>query len=169
MEFNKNENLDTPIYNKHKISDLLEIIEKGKEKKSKDKSEDNLYKYGIPILVAQKYNNGVGGLVQPENTVKIFNNKFCIVNGGDGGGGKTYFFDFEFCATSFITVCDISEKYIKDFDIYSKLYRSIVISERIFRLYGHGRNMKKLSDIDIELPVKNNKIDTEYMTKYIKI
>ena len=29
--------------------------------------------------------------------------------------------------------------------------------------------MKKLPDIDIELPVKNNKIDTEYMTKYIKI
>lgn len=68
-------------------------IEKGKTK-SPNKKLENKYLGKYPVIVAKKDNNGIGGMIN--NPAKIYNDKLCIVSGGDGGGGKTYYCDFEF-------------------------------------------------------------------------
>lgn len=161
-------NIEDPyVFDKIKISDILIYIDKGKEKKSIDrKLEDKYNSNGIPLIIAKKDNNGIGGLIL--NPKKIFSNKFCIIAGGDGGGGKTYYNNFQFAATSFVLICDLIEKY-RNIDEYSKFYLSVVISERLYKTIGHGRTINKIPDLEITLPkTKNGDLDFNYMSNFIK-
>ena len=154
-------------YKRFAISDLIYKLEKGKEEKSIDRTLENKFQNGIPLMVAKKDNNGIGGL--RENPKKTYKDKICIITGGDGGGGKTYYCDFEFCATSFVMICDFIDE-LKDIDRLAKFYISIVISERIFKTIAHGRTIKEVpNEIKIKLPVlENDKLDIEYMKNYIQ-
>lgn len=149
------------------IKDLIFKLEKGKDK-SIDRKIENKYKSGIPLIIAKKDNNGIGGLL--ENPKKIYKDKICIISGGDGGGGKTYYLDNEFCATSFVMICDFVEKY-KNISKYAKLYISILISERLFKTIGHGQRIADVpQETTIKLPIKNNdELDIEYMENFIKL
>ncbi len=155
------------LFNRFAISALIEKISKGSEK-SIDRTLENKYENGVPLVVAKKDNNGIGGLKQNPN--KTYSDKICIVSGGDGGGGKTYYYDFEFCATSFIMVCDFKEHLKLKLDKYAKYYIAIVISERLYKTVGHGRTISNVpSEIDIKLPVDDKgEIDCAYMSNYIK-
>ena len=149
------------------IKDLIFKLEKGKDK-SIDRKIENKYKSGIPLIIAKKDNNGIGGLL--ENPKKIYKDKICIISGGDGGGGKTYYLNDEFCATSFVMICDFLEKY-KNISKYVKLYISILISERLFKTIGHGQRIADVpQETTIKLPIKNNdELDIEYMENFIKL
>lgn len=154
-------------YERFKISDLLVKIEKGKTK-SPDKKQENKYLGKYPVIVAKKDNNGIGGTT--DNPVRIYNDKFCIVAGGNGGGGKTYYCDFEFGATSFVMVCDLRENFRNVADKYAKFYLAVVISERLYQTIQHGRTISDVpKDIEIKLPIKNDRdIDWDYMSNFIK-
>ncbi len=154
-----------------KISDLIYSISKGKEKSIDRKLEDKFDLTGTPLVIAKKDNNGVGGMKKATQTV--YSDKIYIITGGDGGGGKTYYCEFQFCATNFVLVCDVFDVYKKRMDKYSKLYLAIVISERLYKTVSHGRTIGDVpASIDIELPVKHSEgvevIDFEYMSNYIK-
>ncbi|WP_435128390.1 HsdM family class I SAM-dependent methyltransferase [Mycoplasma sp. 6243] len=154
-----------------KISDVIEFISKGMQKKSIDRKLENKYENGIPIIVAKKDNNGIGGLLIKEKVSQTFSDKICIINGGDGGGGKTYYCDFEFGATSFVNICDIVPKYKSQFDNkpLAKFYLATVISERLFKSIGHGRTLRsEIPNVEIKLPVNSyNQLDINYMNDYI--
>ncbi|MBR7118262.1 MAG: hypothetical protein IKC84_02665 [Helicobacteraceae bacterium] len=96
--------------------------------------------------------------------------KICIVSGGDGGGGKTYCLEYDFCATNFVMICSFVNS-LKNISKYTKFYISVVISERLFKTIEHGRTISNVpQETDIKLPIKNNKneLDIEYMENYIK-
>lgn len=158
--------------NKFKISELLYSISKGKVKSIDRKLEDKYDLSGTPLIIAKKDNNGVGGMRQVTQE-HIYSDKIYIITGGDGGGGKTYYSDFNFCATNFVLICDVFEIHKIKMDKYSKLYLAIIISERLHKTVNHGRTISNVpSTIDIELPVKEIEgvevIDFDYMSNYIK-
>ena len=159
--------LQTPFdYARFKISDLLVKIEKGKTK-SPDRKQENKYLGKYPVIVAKKDNNGIGGMV--DNPAKVYSDKFCIVSGGDGGGGKTYYCDFEFGAISFIMICDLQETYKTLADKYAKFYLAVAISERLYKGIQHGRTTSEVPNIEVKLPIKNDKnIDWDYMSNFVK-
>lgn len=117
-------------YARFKICDLLVLLEKGKMK-SPDRNSENRFVGQMPIITAKKDNNGIGGTI--DNPNKIYNDKFCIISGGNGGGGKTYYCDFEFCATSFALICDLKDEFKEKADKYAKFYLAVIISERIYK------------------------------------
>lgn len=164
----KRANFDEPFaFKKIKISDFLYKISKGKNKSIDRKIEDKFDLSGYPLIVAKKDNNGVGGMIK--NPDKIYEDKFCIIAGGDGGGGKTYYCNYKFAATSFVMIADIKENIKTYFDVYSKFYLSVLISERLFKTIGHGRTLTDIPKIEISIPIdKNGQIDFDYMSNYIK-
>lgn len=101
--------------------------------------------------------------------LKSYEDKICIIKGGDGGGGKTYYCDFEFCATSFVMICDFKEV-LKECDKYAKFYICIVISERLYKTIGHGRTLVNVpEETNIKLPVKGEgELDFDFMSNFIK-
>lgn len=161
--------LPNTTFSKFKISDIITGIQKGKTKSIDRKLEDKFDLTGIPLIIAKKDNNGVGGMKQPNNDI-IYDNKFCIITGGDGGGGKVYYCDFEFLATNFVLICDIVDNFKNKVDSYAKFYLAIVISERLHKTINHGRTIKDVpTNIDIELPLNlNQEPDFQYMSNYIK-
>lgn len=154
-------------YERFKISNLLIKIEKGKTK-SPNRKQENKYLGKYPVIVAKKDNNGIGGMI--DNPEKIYDDKFCIVSGGDGGGGKTYYCDFEFGATSFVMICDLQEEFKNFADKYARFYLAVVISERLYQTIQHGRTISDIpNNIEIKLPIKSDKsIDWDYMSNFIK-
>jgi type I restriction-modification system DNA methylase subunit len=154
---------------KFKISDLIFGIAKGKIKSIDRKLEDKFNLFGTPLIIAKKDNNGIGGMKQV-NTCDVYKNKFCIIIGGDGGGGKTYYCDYEFCATNFVLICDLKAEYQPSADKYARFYLAIVISERLHKTINHGRTIKEVpSNIDIELPVNEfGDVNFPYMSDYIQ-
>lgn len=158
---------DSQCYAKFKIADLLSAIEKGKAK-SPNRKLENKYLGKTPIIVAKKDNNGIGGMI--DNPPKIYKDKFCIVAGGDGGGGKTYYCDFEFCATSFVLVCDLKDDFKQKADKYARFYLAVKISERLYKNIQHGRTISDVpADIEIKLPIKSDgEIDFEFMSNFTK-
>ncbi len=148
------------------ISDLIEKVAVGNEKSIKRTLEDKYDLMGIPLIIAKQDNNGVSGMIQSNKSV--YEDKICIVTGGDGGGGKTYYCDFEFCATNFVMICDFKDK-LKQLDKFAKFYISVVISERLYKTILHGRTINEVPNIDIKLPIdKNGKLDSAYMSNFIK-
>ncbi len=99
---------------------------------------------------------------------QIYNDKICIVSGGNGGGGKTYYCDFG--ATSFVMVCDLHDKFKAFADKFSKFYLALIISERLFQTIQNGRTISEVpSDIEIKLPINSNgEIDWDYMSNFVK-
>ena len=158
-------------YSRFLISELIVKVEKGKDK-SLDRTLEDKYSVedGYPIIVAKKDNNGIGGIKAKSDIKKVFKDKICIVSGGDGGGGKTYYCDLEFCATNFILVCDFTEEIKDKLDKYAKYYLAIVFSERLFQTIKHGRTISDVpSETDVKLPITNNgKINFKYMSNYIQ-
>ncbi|MDE6885525.1 MAG: N-6 DNA methylase [Helicobacteraceae bacterium] len=154
-------------YARFKITDLLVKIEKGKTK-SPNKKLENKYLGKYPVIVAKKDNNGIGGMIN--NPAKIYNDKLCIVSGGDGGGGKTYYCDFEFGATSFVMICDLQECYKNLADKYARFYLAVAISERLYQTIQHGRTISDIpNNIEIKLPIKSDKsINWNYMSNFVK-
>lgn len=150
-----------------KIADLLFKIEKGKSK-SPDRKAENKYCGKYPIIVAKKDNNGIAGTVN--TPAKIYSNLFCIVCGGDGGGGKTYYCNFEFGATSFVMVCDLHEKFQSAADDFARFYLAVVLSERLFQTIQHGRTISDIPQgIEVLLPVQdNNEIDWAAMSAFVR-
>lgn len=159
-------------FGEFKINDILTFIKRGNEKKSIDRALENKYVSGIPIIIAKKDNNGVGGTLPLAEISEIFEDKFAMINGGDGGGGKVYYCDFKFGATSFVNILDIHKNYKNSFDLYplAKFYLSIVVSERLFKSIGHGRNKGNIpNNIKIALPITSDKvINVKYMHEFIK-
>jgi len=168
-KLNSSINTQATQQKKFKISELLEDVAKGKVKSIDRKLEDKFDLSGTPLIIAKKDNNGIGGMKQV-NQFDTYEDKFCIITGGDGGGGKTYYCDFEFSATNFVLICDLVQKYKGNVDRYAKLYLAIVVSERLHKTVNHGRTIKTVpSNIDIELPIKEDEtIDFGYMSDYIK-
>lgn len=83
-------------------------------------------------------------------------------------GGKTYYCDFEFCATNFVMICDFKDN-LKQLDNFAKFYISVVISERLHKTIAHGRTISELPSIEIKLPInKSGKLDFDYMSNFIK-
>lgn len=154
-------------YARFKITDLLIKVEKGKTK-SPNKKQENKYLGKYPIVVAKKDNNGIGGML--DNPAKIYKNQFCIVAGGDGGGGKTYYCDFEFGASSFVMICDLKEPHAHLADSYARFYLAVTISERLYQTIQHGRTISDIPNhIEIKLPVEHNgNIDWDYMSSFIQ-
>lgn len=119
------------------------------------------------MIVAKKDNNGIGGMIK--DYTQAFEDKICIITGGDGGGGKTYYCDFKFAATSFVMICDFINEY-ENIDKYAKFYISVILSERLFKTIGHGRTISGIpNQISIKLPfTKKNKPDFTYMSNFIQ-
>ncbi|AHH45269.1 HsdM family class I SAM-dependent methyltransferase [Mesomycoplasma bovoculi] len=174
IKYNKYNFKDDPDFYNHqvefkkfKIVELIEKIAIGSEKKSIDRKIENKFKSGIPLIIAKKDNNGVGGLVEQYN--QSWKNKIVIINGGDGGGGKTFYCDFEFAATNFVTICDLKPMWQNRFDDNALFYLSTVISERLHKYVNHGLTRKDLNpEIMIKLPVDSQgDLDIKYMSDYI--
>lgn len=153
-------------FSKVLISDLIEKVAIGNEKSIKRTLEDKYNLIGIPLIIAKQGNNGVGGMI--ESSKLTYKDKICIITGGDGGGGKTYYCDFEFCATNFVMICDFKDK-LKQLDKFAKFYISVVISERLYKTILHGRTINEVPNINIKLPIdKNGILDSGYMSNFIK-
>ena len=160
-------NMKAEAYRQVSLTSIIEKIEKGKEPSIKRTLEDKFDLKGIPLMIAKKDNNGIGGMKR--DYAKSFKDKICIVSGGDGGGGKTYYCDYEFCATSFIMICDFKEEFRSKIDKYAKYYISIIISERLFKTIAHGRGISDIPTISIKLPIKKSgELDFDFMSNYIK-
>ena len=148
------------------ISDLIYKLEKGKDRSIDRRIENKYDNNGFPLVIAKKDNNGIGGL--KEDPVQIYKDKICIICGGDGGG-KTYYLEYDFCATNFVMICSFANE-LQNISKYAKFYISVVISERLFKTIGHGRTIKDVpQETTIKLPAKSNgKLDIEYMENFIK-
>ncbi|EKK0585977.1 hypothetical protein PJ911_000781 [Campylobacter upsaliensis] len=174
FEFDKNilkkTKLNKTNFDDFLISDLIVKIEKGKEKKSIDRKIENKYpQNGIPLIIAKKDNNGIGGAKIRDEVIQIYSDKICIISGGDGGGGKTYYCEFEFCATNFVMVCDFTDLIKDKMDKFAKYFLAITISETLFKTIGHGRTISEVPNINIKLPItKKKEIDFSYMSNYIQ-
>lgn len=170
LHFNdlQRQELQNPFdYKRFKVSDLLVKIAKGRDK-SPDKKQENKYLAKYPIVVAKKDNNGIGGTI--DEPYQVYIDKICIVSGGNGGGGKTYYCDFEFGVTSFVMVCDLQDEFKALADKYSKFYLAVIISERLFQTIQNGRTISEVpSDIEIKLPINSyEEIDWDYMSNFVK-
>ncbi|WP_270987134.1 HsdM family class I SAM-dependent methyltransferase [Campylobacter upsaliensis] len=152
------------------ISDLIIKIGKGREKKSIDRKIENKYpQNGIPLIIAKKDNNGIGGAKLRDEIEQVYSDKICIISGGDGGGGKTYYCEFEFCATNFVMICDFANCIKDKIDKFAKYFLAITISETLFKTIGHGRTISEVPNINIKLPITAKKeIDFAYMSNYIQ-
>lgn len=155
-----------PQFAKFKLVDVINKVATGNQKRSIDKKLDNKYQGTIPLIIAKKDNNGIGGTI--DTPVSTWVDKLVIINGGDGGGGKTYYCDFEFAATGFATICEINPKL--NLDYYAKLYLATVITKVLYKYIGHGFNFKTINpNLTIELPVdKDGQIDATLMSDYIR-
>lgn len=156
-------------YKRFLISDLIEKISNGKEKKSIDKKLEDRYDLnGVPLIIAKKDNNGIGGM--KAQTKQTYQDKVCLIKSGDGGGGKTYYCDFEFSATNLVMICDFKENLKSQMDKYAKYYIAITISERLHKTIGHGRTISEVpNQIEIKLPINSkNELDFDFMSDYIK-
>lgn len=156
-------------YKRFLISDLIEKISNGKEEKSIDKKLEDKYDLsGVPIIIGKKDNNGIGGMrTQPKQTHQ---DKVCLITRGNGGGGKTYYCDFEFSAIGLVMICDFKENLKSQMDKYAKYYITIVISERLHKTIGYGRTISEVpNQIEIKLPINSkNELDFGFMSDYIK-
>ncbi|AFI06049.1 hypothetical protein HCD_05235 [Helicobacter cetorum MIT 99-5656] len=159
-------NLKESEYKRFKINDLLVKISNGCEKKSIERTLENKFIQGVPLVIAKKDNNGIGGLVEKPSV--IFKDKFCIVTKGNGGGGKTFYLEKEFCATTLIMVCDLRESY-SSMDKFAKFYLSVVVSERLFKTVSEGRTINEVPIIEVKLPIREDgNLNVEFMSDFIK-
>ena len=160
-------NYEKVEYKRILITSILRKIEKGKEKSINRQLEDKYSAGTIPLIIAKKDNNGVGGMIN--HPLKIYNDKICIIAGGDGGGGKTFYCNFKFAATSFVMICDFTDEY-KDLSLYCKFYISVLISERLFKTIAHGRTISDIpKGIEIKLPVTvSGDLNMTYIENFIK-
>ena len=159
------ENVELIDFDRFKISDLIEKVAIGSEKSIKRTLENKYDLDGIPLIIAKKDNNGIGGMIKASTRYK---DKICIIKGGDGCGGKTYYCDFYFCATSFVIICDFKD-WLKHLDKFSKFYISVVISERLHKTIAHGRTISEVPSIEIKLPINKGKLDIKYMSNFIRL
>lgn len=147
------------------LRDILTVEGTGKQRRSIDKKLVNKYTGSTPLIIAKKDNNGVGGTIN--GPVTTWKDKIVIINGGDGGGGKTYYCDFEFAATSFVTICDLKDNLTMDY--YAKLYLTCATSYLLHKYINHGFRFKDcLDNLQIWLPVdENGYLNTQAMSDYI--
>ncbi|MDC4182555.1 N-6 DNA methylase [Mycoplasma bradburyae] len=157
--------LDFNKWKEFRIVDLFDI-ENGKDKSDENNPDNKEGK--IPLVIASKNHNGIGYYIKKAK--KIFNkNCITLVNQGDGASGIAKAHNYDFAATSSVSVLSN-----KNLNPSINLFISTVMS-KLHDLFDYTYSMsnERLSKIKILLPAKLNENkkwepDWEFMEKYIE-
>lgn len=136
-------------------------IENGKDK-SDENNPDNKNGH-VPLVIASSNYNGIGYYIKQSK--KIFSkNCISLVNQGDGASGIAKAHNYDFAATSSVSVLSN-----KNLNPWINIFISTVLS-KLHDLFDftYSMNESRLNKVQLFLPAKNGDPDWEYMEKYIK-
>lgn len=143
-------------WNNYRIGDLFDTIKQGTRLTKQDQTDGDLM-----FVMSGTTNTGIAGKIGnsknqfPKNslTIDIF--------------GNVFYRNYEFGASDDVGVYYNSNKQI---DKMSMLYLATSIQKNLIGKYDYGYKLRasKSYDLICQLPTKNNQIDFDYMTTYIK-
>jgi len=115
----------------------------------------------VPYVTTSSLNNGVSGFVDEEPNFK----GKCISVSMNGSVGEVFFQINDFITSGDNAVLTLKEKY----DPYLLFYIGNLIRNHKWR-YNYYRKMSldKLKNLKLPLPMKNDKVDVEYIEKIVK-
>lgn len=154
MIMNKdNNNIKLKKYKTYKLFDLFDI-EKNTEKMLIKNISDN--KGNIPYISSSGLNNGIVGYVK--NYTHVGN---CITIAKNGTVGTCFY------QTTNFTNCNdvIVIRYKEELTEYFALYICRILENKLKLNYSYSRklNMKRLNKITINLPIKDDNIDYDFV------
>ena len=150
-------------FKKWKHFDLLQLfeIENGKDNSDENNPENKGGK--IPLVIASSNYNGIGYYIKESK--KIFSkNCITLVNQGDGASGIAKAHNYDFAATTSVSVLSNP-----NLNTSINLFISTVMSKLhdLFD-YTYSMSLNRLRKVKIFLPAKNGEPDWKYMEKYIE-
>ncbi len=140
------------------IDDLLEKIVRGDCAPINQLSEGD-----TPIISTTEVNNGIDGYYLSGTATKFSDS---ITIPANGSKYQAFYHPYEFYAVPDVLVCEVKKEYS---DLETKLYLCSIFNQSSWRFsYFRKCNEYKLKkDVRIPLPVKNGKIDLEFMKKKV--
>ncbi|MFA6005544.1 MAG: N-6 DNA methylase [Patescibacteria group bacterium] len=141
------------------MADVLENITRG------DCLPLNQLKPGtIPVVTTTEENNGIGGF-HSINQAAMFENTITIP--ANGSKYRAFYHPYKFSAVADILVCSLKPEFAS---IEAKLFICSVINQSSWRFsYFRKCNEQKISkDIQIALPIKDGKLDLQFIRKSLE-
>lgn len=141
-----------------RVTELFEIMQRGKRLKKDDHSLGN-----IPYVSSTSLNNGIDGFIGNNDGVRFFIN--CLTLANSGSVGSTFFQPYKIIASDHVTILKN-----RQFDKYIYLFLSSMLT-RLSEKYSFNReiNDTRLSKEKILLPIlSDGNPDFEYMRQYMK-
>ena len=151
--------LDNPIivkleeYKEFKLSYLFDILKKPKEEYKKN---------GVVNVIAAKNNNNGVKCIDSANKNTFTGNKIVLVTGGNGGAGLAFYQEDDFNISSSTVV--LSPKNIKLCKENGRIIAVILSKYKEKYSYSYQWNQSRIKRDVIPLPVKNGKINYEYLS-----
>ena len=120
----------------------------------------------ISFVTASRFNNGVKAKIKLMGMEATIYPKCCLTLAKNGSVGVCFYHENRIATTSDVMVLKFKEK---DLNKYEGLYFKVLIEKHIFR-YNYGRkiNKERFDNMYIQVPVKNNSIDYEYINNFMK-
>ncbi len=126
-------------------------------------SLENIENGSMPYITRTNFNNGAEKFIMDNNQfAENLNQGNCISIGGES---STAFYQCQ----KFITGNNITLLYNKNLNKYNALFLNTVLTANLQKKfsYGRGATKKRLGELKIKLPSKNNLPNWEYMKNYI--
>jgi hypothetical protein len=118
----------------------------------------------IAYISSSAKNNGIDNFVAPPSYMKIYKNSITLAN--SGSIGICFYHDYEFVASDHVHILSLKEKQLtKEISLF--LITTIEQNKTKF-MFNKEISENTIKEIEINLPIKNNLPDWEYMEKYIK-
>lgn len=155
-----------------KLFDILEFfieIQRGKCPPINSLKEGN-----IPVITTTEFNNGIVGyydipkFIENENGKKtLLIAKDCITISANGSSCCAFYQPYEFTANADVLICKLKKEYN---NLLFKIFLCTAIRSNAWK-FDYGRKCsysKLLKDVKIAIPIKNNKIDYEYINNKVE-
>lgn len=150
--------LDT-IYSLFEIDDIFDTITRG------DCKPINQLETGkIPVISTKEIDNGIEGYYN-SNSATLFSNSITIP--ANGSTYQSFYHPYEFYAVPDVLVCQVKEEFN---DLETKLYLCSIFNQSSWRFsYFRKCNEYKLKkDVKIPLPVKDGKLNKDFIKKKVR-
>lgn len=141
------------------IKEFFESITRGKC------SPINSLKEGsTPVVTTKESNNGIIGYYEIPNEIK---ENDCITISANGASCCAFYHPYEFTANADVLIGNLKAQYN---DIYFKIFLCTAIRSSAwkFTYYRKCSNSKLLKDVKITIPIKNKKIDFDFIRSEVE-
>ncbi|MBW1650151.1 MAG: restriction endonuclease subunit S [Deltaproteobacteria bacterium] len=118
----------------------------------------------MPYITRTNFNNGAEKFITDNNQFdENLNQKNCISIGGESSAA---FYQFQ----KFIAGNNITLLYNKNLNRYNTLFLNTILTKNLQKKfnYGRGATKKRLGELKIKLPAKDNRPDWNFMENHIK-